>query len=108
MSDLIPSLNFSANSNGPDAYLFAASQKAAEALKPVREALKFSHRMIWKNPEFTPAQMIAAMGTKAKANFENHASGIAYLARFGVIIPPEEYTPLTAYTPHEDGTITLD
>jgi len=71
-------------------------------------AVEMAFRLVWHNSEFTPDQMIAAMGNKAAANFDRHAATVSYLLSMGMEMKPESYTPPKEYTKNADGTITLD
>lgn len=78
------------------------------ALDSLLEATKKSFDAVWENTARTPAQMIAAQGTAAVANFQDHARTVAYLMQSGVTVPAKYQSAPLPYTAHADGTITLD
>jgi hypothetical protein len=55
-----------------------------------------------------PVEMLAAQGTQAEANFQDHARTVIFLIRSGVDVPVKYQAAPQAYTIHSDGTITLD
>ena len=83
------------------------SERAAEELTNLKSATVASFLDFWEDPE-TVADKLAVMGTKAVASFQQHARTVQFLLESGIEMDPSEYTPPIAYTPHEDGTITLD
>jgi len=107
MNKLLSSLQFTADSSGEGAYLYAASTQSAIALEALKKATELTFRQVWRNVEFTPEQMIAAMGNKAVTNFDRHAATVGYLLSMGVQMKPESYTPPREYTKNAEGTITL-
>jgi hypothetical protein len=100
-------LQISSLITGEQIHLHNMSTKAKAGLDYLRASTKANFDGVWRNPDFTPAQMIAAMGTNARQNFERHAATIQYLLYMGLSIPSSEYTPLQAYTVQADGTIVL-
>lgn len=78
------------------------------ALNLLLEATTKSFDAVWENSERTPAQMIAAQGTAAVANFQDHARAVAYLMQSGIDVPAKYQAAPQPYTAHENGTITLD
>lgn len=107
MNTALNLLNVSPSATGEQAYLYEISSTSTDALVALRTVTKLSFDRVWKNPEFTAAEMISAMGTNAKLNFERHAASIAFLISMGLEIPAAEYTPLKPYNVQENGTITL-
>lgn len=103
----INTLQLSSLATSEQLHLFDISVKASAALNYLRATTKENFDRVWRNPEHTAAEMVAAMGTRAKINFERHAATIQYLLSMGLNIPSSEYTPLQAYTVQEDGTIVL-
>lgn len=71
---------------------------------------------VWNSPDYTPAEFFAAAGNQAVkfmqiagANKDNiEALAIIDGQTLNDYLAPEEYTPPVAYTPHADGTITID
>ena len=84
-----------------------AESQAAHALNLLTIACVESFRRLWHNPNVTPAEMLAAMGTNAAAAFEQHARTVQYLLASGVTLDAADYTPPLAYTINDDGSITL-
>ena len=78
------------------------------ALNLLLEATTKSFDVVWENSARTPAQMIAAQGTEAVANFQDHARSVTYLMQSGVTVPAKYQAAPLPYTAHSDGTITLD
>jgi hypothetical protein len=104
MNTLLP---FTPDADGPGAYLYAASSQSTAALESLQMAVEMAFQLVWYNSEFTPEQMVAAMGNKAAANFDRHATTVVYLLTMGVKMNPERYTPPREYIKNADGTITL-
>ena len=73
--------------------------------------VKQTYDMVWNNKQFTPEQIITAMGTDAVALFTNHGNeqiALATLAQQNGIT----YTPLAVpanytLTPQQDGSIVV-
>jgi hypothetical protein len=82
--------------------------KINRALEMLSQAMQSSFDAVWNNPRQTPAQMIAAQGTAAVANFQDHARAVAYLMQSGIDVPAKYQAAPLPYTAHADGTITLD
>jgi hypothetical protein len=69
----------------------------------------------WHNPTYTPEQLSAALGTRAKRVFEASAANISFLSTLetlgnhpaGAILTPEYSTPPRAFTINDDGTVTI-
>jgi hypothetical protein len=78
------------------------------ALNLLLEAMTKSFDAVWENPAKTPAQMIAAQGTAARGNFQDHARTVVYLIQSGVAVPAKYQSAPRDYTVHDDGTVTLD
>ena len=90
------------------------AQIKQDNLMEYRRRIMFVHRgfnSVWKNPKYTPIEIIEAMGTDAVAMFQNHGQeqiALATLAAQNGLA----YTPLTipeehTLTPNEDGSITV-
>jgi hypothetical protein len=106
----IPILPFTKDMTGAAGYLAAASSMSYQSLTKLRREAHQFFRWIWHNKDegCSPAQMLAAMGTNAKKNFELHALVIQLILKSGLVIPASEFTPPLPYTIHPDGTITLN
>lgn len=94
----------------PDAALDVAlrlDRLRTDGLRQLKENTVVSFNAFWFNPDVTPAQILAKLGTNAVRAFEDHAATVAFLLARGVEMQPSEYTPPVAYTAHEDGTITM-
>lgn len=64
--------------------------------------------LLWSNPNATPAEILAELGTDAAAVFQRGADLVEFLITKGIAsMDPAEYTPPQAYTAHQDGTVTL-
>jgi hypothetical protein len=89
-------------------FLEIEERKKTKSLDALLASCTSTFDSVWNNPHRTPAQMIAAQGTKAKANFEDHARTVIYLLGMGVAVPAKYQAAPLPYTAHDDGTITLD
>lgn len=87
----------------------------AHLLSQIQLIVKKQWGNVWENKEFTPAEVLAAMGTKATEVFRSAAILTAAVYQIGAEAP----TPATLldakylaaklpYTAQEDGTITLN
>jgi len=64
--------------------------------------------LLWHNPNATPAEILAELGTDAAAVFQRGADLVEFLLTKGIAsMDPAEYTPPQAYTAHQDGTVTI-
>lgn len=110
MSPNLPIMNLIANPvTIPPAQsaLAVAEQASKHALETLRAVCVQTFCSVWHNPNVTPAEMLAAMGTNAAAAFDQHARTVQYLLASGVTLDAADCTPPLAYTIHEDGSITL-
>jgi hypothetical protein len=83
--------------------LRAIENKINHAIRQLQEVTQEAFDLVWDEP----AQMISAQGTRAKANFEDHAQTVNYLLQMGINVPVKYQAAPQAYTVHDDGTITL-
>jgi hypothetical protein len=79
---------------------------AKRGVDTLEETTKATFDCIWHNPDATPAEMLAGMGTKAVENFTRHHAAVLALRAAGKDTSAYDTPPL-AYTAHDDGTITL-
>jgi hypothetical protein len=82
----------------------AHSKRATDTLEV---SAKITFEGIWNNPDATPAEMLAGMGTRAVGGFTAHYYTVLALRAAGKDTSAYDTPPLP-YTAHEDGTITLD
>lgn len=75
------------------------------ALIAFRDATVAAFREIWKSGR--TAALLAAMGTKGKANFEKHAAAVQFLAAIGLPIPSEDCVPPVPYRVNPDNSVSL-
>lgn len=79
-----------------------------DGLQQLADATRRAFRLMWHNPDATPAQMAAALGTNAAAAFARHAATVQFLlSQRPGILAPEDYTPPLAYQLENDGSLTL-
>ena len=99
------------------------AQKAADRMIHNFNA-EFSHRVqmhrqqfrvIWRNPNITPDEIMAGLGTQAATILAAASESIQHLGRLATIIgkdvtdfiPPEDFTPPRELIPNADGTVTI-
>jgi hypothetical protein len=80
---------------------------AKRGIETLEETTKATFDCIWNNPTATPAEMLAGMGTKTVENFTRHHAAVLALRAAGKDTSAYDTPPLD-YTPHGDGTITLN
>ena len=80
-----------------------------DSLLQLANACRTAFNELWRNPQATPAEMAAALGTNAGACFEAHAATVQFiLSRDASLLAPEDYTPPVPYTLHNNGSLTID
>lgn len=104
MNSILPAVNRSIERQ----FLEVEDRKKVRSLDALLASCMSTFDAVWSNQKRTPAQMIAAQGTRAKANFEDHARTVVYLLSMGVDVPEKYQAAPSPYTAHEDGTITLN
>ena len=80
---------------------------AKRGMDTLEETTKATFDLTWNNPDATPKQMLAGMGSKAVENFMVHHANVLALRAGGRDTSAYD-TPLLPYTAHQDGTITLN
>lgn len=82
-------------------------------LQSVVQFIKTNWEGVWENPEFTPAEVLAAMGTSAAETFRTAAILTAAVYQIGMeapvptdILPAKYLSAAMPCTVHEDGTVT--
>lgn len=88
--------------------LLAQTARSNDSLDLLRIAAVTSFRELWYHPEVTAEEQLAVMGTNAVAAFTTHGRTVQFLLESGIEIASEDYTPPVGYTPHPDGTITVN
>jgi hypothetical protein len=88
--------------------LLAQAARSTDALASLKQAAVTSFRELWYHPTVTAAEQLAVMGTNAVQAFTLHGKTVQYLIENGIELDPEDYTPPAEYTPHPDGTITIN
>ena len=68
---------------------------------------------LWKSPDATPQEILAKIGPRAIELFLRGRDAVDFITGVHSERPiasmnPEEYTPRLPYTPHPDGTITIN
>lgn len=76
------------------------------------EKCKARWEAVWDNPNFTPSEVLTALGTNAKSSFQTHAATVAYIGSVSEIngLPglDAKYTyPAKPVIYHDDGTVTI-
>ena len=120
MSDTFAPLAGALNTQAPvDALTAYANSIASGPLSLARQLItgrRAAYNMVWHNPRFTPAQIAAALGTRAAGVFTADAGLVAYLTpllaaagyttdQIAAALPgvPAQWT--TAWNP--DGSVTI-
>lgn len=78
------------------------------SLESFANAARVAFRTFWHNPNATPQEMAAGLGTNAAAAFQMHAETVAFiLQRNPALLAPEDYTPPLPYTLLADGSLQI-
>ncbi len=66
-----------------------------------------AYKALWNNPEATPQQVVAALGTQAAMIFTRSAELAAFLTAAGVTRIPTGVPAGWSYAANPDGSVTL-
>lgn len=74
------------------------------------------YRAFWDDPQATPAEILAEMGTNAALYLASANASIAQIESLAIIagstlddvLPPEHREPRMPITVHDDGTVTIE
>jgi hypothetical protein len=72
--------------------------------------------LVWSSNDYTPAEFFEEAGTQAVKFMQIAGENVEHIAALAAIdgktlndfLDPSEYTPPVPYTPHPDGTITIN
>ncbi len=96
------------------AQLLAAAQNhmsldGRQLLAQMVSVIQRNWSAVWANPNFTPAQYVAQLGTSAAEVFRCAGLLVGCIAAINpTLLDPKYLSAAKAYTVHPDGTVTLN
>jgi len=82
-------------------------QQVRTAFHSMTVAFNQGAKQFWRNPQATPSQIAAALGTDAVEVFQLHAKLGALLADVRPVAIQEGIEVVGQFTPNADGTVTI-